>query len=112
MQNAMSDTTSASAGMTMYSAAPPMLYVDAECNRSTWIGARLASSVGTSTRATRSVCSLPPCGGGLVRGVAVIARAASANDHPHGLPLRFASKCYGEGKIGHYEVAPITPSTR
>src|SRR6187200_1786043 len=30
-----------------------------------------------------SVCSLPPCGGGLGRGVVVVSRAVSANNYPH-----------------------------
>jgi hypothetical protein len=34
-----------------------------------------------------SVCSLPPCGGGLGRGVVVVARDVSANCYPHPQPL-------------------------
>src|ERR1700704_2617483 len=41
--------------------------------------------------ATKSVCSLPPCGGGLGRGgggeFVVVARDASANCYPHPQPL-------------------------
>jgi hypothetical protein len=36
----------------------------------------------THTDNARSVCSLPPCGGGLGRGVEVVALGAP-NDHPH-----------------------------
>src|SRR5437870_12655473 len=40
-----------------------------------------------SVRAAISVCSLPPCGGGLGRGVVVVGRAASTNPDPHPQPL-------------------------
>src|SRR5215471_10475609 len=39
------------------------------------------------TGATHSVCSLPPCGGGVGRGVVVVARDASTNVDPHPQPL-------------------------
>jgi hypothetical protein len=39
-----------------------------------------------SAGAANSVCSLPPCGGGLGRGVVVVARDVSANSHPHPQP--------------------------
>jgi hypothetical protein len=40
-----------------------------------------------SVLAATAVCSLPPCGGGLGRGVAVMAQATSANCYPHPQPL-------------------------
>src|SRR5262249_18563119 len=46
-----------------------------------------ASDGEAHTRAAGSVCSLPPCRGGVGRGVVVTARGASANSDPHPQPL-------------------------
>ena len=45
-----------------------------------------AAAAGVAQAAT-AVCSLPPCGGGLGRGVAVVSRETSANCYPHPQPL-------------------------
>src|SRR6476619_4206978 len=45
----------------------------------------VAVEIGSSQAAT-AVCSLPPCGGGLGRGVGVVARDMSANCYPRPSP--------------------------
>ena len=69
--------------MTMYSAAPPIRAVNI-VRRGSPLPA-IAASAGevTSVVLRIPVCSLPPCGGGLGRGVGVMARAASTNAYPH-----------------------------
>src|SRR6516165_2062686 len=42
--------------------------------------------VSPQDRAANSVCSLPPCGGGVGRGVVVVPRGASSNTDPHPNP--------------------------
>src|SRR6266478_1014486 len=74
----MSAATSASAGITTYSATPPIRSVKALRNRCSVLSVDLGSS-----RATSSVRSPPPCGEGLGVGVGVITRAASTNGYPH-----------------------------
>ena len=55
-----------------------------------WAGRALLES--DTESATDSVGSLPPCGGGVGRGVVVVARGVSANTDPHPQPLPDASR--------------------
>src|SRR6478735_8964084 len=48
---------------------------------------RRSIEMGQSALTANSVCSLPPCGGGVGRGVVVGSRDVSANTYPHPQPL-------------------------
>src|SRR6185503_4570870 len=69
------------------------------------------------SRATSSVCSLPPCGGGLGRGGVAVARGVSANFHPHPQPSpqgggeRTESVALPHDNLAKTYSAPVTHNT-
>src|SRR5271166_829415 len=60
-----------------------------------------------SGRTADSICSLPPCGGGLGRGVVRLATPSATSHDPHPQPLPTRTRVYPSSSINRVEVGLI-----